>query len=199
MYKKASVLLLAAYIAGCGSTPPADNYYSLVLEAAAEGVAQANSDAEITVNLMRIDLPPFLQSRAMALQTGPNQVRAANHHFWAEPLEDAIAKTLARDLSKTATLLNIERNNRRDASCELRVEFDRFHTSDDGQVLASGRYWLDSANGEQRQEFDVSRRLANGGYANAVSALRDALNSLAEDIGSEIASGDICMAESSEN
>ena len=185
--------LLAICLAGCAATAlPEDSFYSLVLEAADEGAVEAVNDAEIRVDLARIDLPAFLNTRAMALQTGPNQVEVANHHFWAEPLEEAIGKVLVRDIGKETTAVAIDRNGRLNADCELRLEFDRFHGTDDGRVLASGRYWLSSDNGSQRSEFDVSRGLSRSGYGNAVSALRDSLTTLANEIGNEIENGSVC-------
>ena len=193
MCKRAGVVLLVTYLAACGSSPPENTYYSLVLDAAAGGVVQATGDAAINVNLTRIELPTFLESRALALQTGPNQVRSAHSHFWAEPLDEAIAKVLVRDITDAATGIDIDRDEQRKADCELKVEFDRFHATDDARVLASGRYWIASESGSQKQEFDVSQRLASGGYSSAVSTLRDSLRSLAGEISEEIENGGVCQ------
>ena len=178
---------------GCGSTPPEDRYYSLVLEAADDGVIEQTEPADLTVNLSRIDVPVFLNSRAMALQTGANEVEIAQHHFWAEPLDEAIAKVLVRDISQTSSRIDIARDGRREANCELRVEFDRFHATDDGRVLASGRYWVSSASGSAKSEFDVSQRLGSSGYTSAVSTLRRSLGTLAADIAGEIEAAEHCQ------
>ena len=146
------IVALALTVAACGSTPPEDRYYSLVLEAADDGVVETNGNAAITVALGRIDLPAFLDTRAMALQTGQNEIELAQHHFWAEPLDEAIGKVLVRDITESTMNIDIVRSAQVDADCELSVEFDRFHATDDTRVLSSGRYWLASANGSARRD-----------------------------------------------
>ena len=193
MRKTVCVVLLATCLAACGSTPQEDTYYSLVLDAASNAAVWSNDAVDITVNLARIELPSFLDSRAMAMQTGPNEVRAARHHFWAEALDESIAKVLVRDITQSASTVDIERDRRWGADCELSVEFDRFHATDDGRALASGRYWITSEVGSRKREFDVSRRLTVNGYSAAVSTLRESLRSVAGEIAREIDNSGICQ------
>lgn len=189
---KPVLILFLAYVAGCSSTPPEDRYYSLVLDAADDGVAKVNGDARMRVSLSRIDIPEFLESRAMALQTGGNEIQVAQHHFWAERLDEAIAKVLVRDITEAAKSVDIARGNQ-NSYCELRVEFDRFHATGNARVLVSGRYWLSSEEGSERGEFDLSQGLTSSGYASAVSTLRNSLVILAREIGGEIESGTVCQ------
>ena len=197
MRKAVCVVLLATCLWACGSTPQENTYYSLVLDAASSTEVLSNDAVEISVNLARIELPSFLDSRAMAMQTGPNEVRAARHHFWAEALDESIARVLVRDITQSASTVDIERDRRRDADCELRVQFDRFHATDDGRTFASGRYWITSEVGSRKHEFDVLRRLAVSGYSAAVSTLRESLRSVASEIAHEIGNNGICQTAES--
>lgn len=191
-------LALAITLTGCGSTPPEDRYYSLVLQAADEGAVATSESADVVVNLTHIDLPAFLDSRAMVLQTGANEVEIAQHNFWAESLDEAIGKVLVRDIAQSSRRIDIARNTQRDAACELRVEFDRFHATDSGRVLASGRYVLSSGNVTRQSGFDVSQRLSTDGYASAVVALRRSLADLATHIINEVEARDACRPAAAE-
>lgn len=186
------IVLLASVVAACASTPPADTYYSLVLEAADEGAVEPNDDAVSQVVLSMVGLPAFLDSRAMVLQVGPNEVQSAQHHFWAERLDEAIAKVLVRDIMNASDTIFLPNTSQSDGACELRLQFDRFHATDDARVLVSGRYWLRSVNGNASREFDVSQILGTSGYASVVSALRHSLGSLGRELGSQIASNEGC-------
>ena len=79
-----------------------------------------------------------------------------------------------------------------DGVCELRLQFDRFHATDDARVLVSGRYWLRSVDGNASREFDVSQTLDTSGYASAVSTLRRSLGSLGRELGGEIEGNEGC-------
>lgn len=192
------MLIIALFgLAACGSNPVEDHYYSLVL--AADDV-QASSEAETSARLIvgPVQLPEFLNRRGMAMQVGSNQVQTANHHFWAEPLEEAIAKVLVRDIANLAQGLAVDRDAGRwtdTGDCRLRIEFDKFHATDRARVVNSGRYWISSPDSSVKQEFDLSERLPAGGYANAVSALRRSLGTLAAQIAGTIESNPQCIRE----
>ena len=193
MMKPGWLLLLAASVAACGSNPPEDRYYSLVLDAVEAEVPQANGDAAVRVSLNGITLPPYLESRAMALQVGSNEIRVSQNHYWAEPLDEAIAKVLVRDIEKETTTIDVLRYQDGDVDCRLKIEFDRFHATDDARVLVSGRYWLISEEGAAKVIFDNSQSLPSSGYASAVSTLRESLLRLATGIAAAIESAAACQ------
>ena len=90
----------AALAMGCGKKLDVQNhYYSLVLEAADQGLPPQPTDPRARVDLVAVHLPDFLQSRSLVLQVNSNEVIHARHHHWGEPLDLAILKVLARDLS----------------------------------------------------------------------------------------------------
>ena len=73
-----------------------------------------------------------------------------------------------------------------DVACQLEIRFDRFHAAAEGEVLSSGQYSLTVGKHVINREFDVSRELSVGGYANAVTALRLTLEELVGQINAEI-------------
>lgn len=182
-------------LAACSSTPIEDHFYSLVLAADDVAVTPAADNAHARLVVGPVELPDYLDQRGLVIQTGSNQVRAANHHLWAEPLEEAIAKVLVRDISRLASDIIVDREAGRyteSVDCRVRIEFDRFHATSNSKVVSSGRYWVTSAKVETRQEFNTSQTLSADGYAHAVEALRVSLASVAAQISATIASESAC-------
>jgi len=190
----AAIVILCGLIA-CGSTPIEDHYYSLVLAADDSAARAVVSSVNAHLLIGPVELPDFLDQRGIAIQTGSNQVRMANHHFWAEPLEEAIAKVLVRDIARTTSGVSVDRDAGRwsgPGDCRVRIEFDKFHATSDSRVVASGRYWVSSGEEIVRQEFAVSQTLSADGYAHAVAALRESLGMVAEKISATIENNTAC-------
>lgn len=195
MTRSTFVLALVLGLSACGSNPVEDRYYSLVL--AADDASEAiPADAATPVLLVGpVQLPEYLQRRGLALQVGANEIQTANHHFWAEPLDEAIAKVLVRDISSRTGGIVVERDVGRwteAGDCRLRIEFDKFHATDRARVVSSGRYWLSASASAARQEFDMTQTIAADGYAHAVTALRQSLRNLAAQIADDMQSSSAC-------
>jgi len=186
-------------LAACASKPVDDRYYSLVL--AADNVpAPANAeDANAHLIVGPIQLPAYLNNRGLAIQLGSNQIQTANHHFWAEPLEEAISKVLVRDISSRIDGMAVDRDAGRwtvAGDCRLRVEFDKFHATSESRVVSSGRYWISSTGLSVKKEFDMVRVLSADGYTHAVEALRELLGTLAMQITDTIGNNASCSGDS---
>jgi uncharacterized lipoprotein YmbA len=198
MTRNSIVVFLLLGLTACGSNPVEDHYYSLVL-AADDVTAPVDTDqANTRLIVGPVELAEYLTRRGLAMQIGSNQIQMANHHLWAEPLEEAISKVLVRDIANLASGMAVERDAGRwtDAGdCRLRIEFDKFHATDRARVVSSGRYWVSSSDSSVKQEFDVTERLSSGGYDNAVTALRRSLGTLAAQITGTIESNPQCIPE----
>ena len=184
------VLLLG--LAACGSTPVEEHHYSLLLDALNHStpVAEKTTDARLIV--ASIELPEYLRSSNLVMQVADNEVLPARRHFWAEPLDESIRHVLAHDLDRRLEATKVRRGAKSGDGCLLVVEFERFHPTDDARVVVSGYYTLQSAAAPVEREFDVSRSLPEGGYANAVSELRIALGELADGVATQVQSSMDC-------
>ena len=184
------------FFTACGSNPVVqDRYYSLVL--AAEGVAVSGDDERARSRLIvgPIQLPSYLSTRRLPLQVGVNEIESANHHYWAEPLDEAIAKVLTRDIAVRTDGIDVEREAGRwtpENDCRVRLEFDAFHPTSDSRVLTSGRYWVSSEDTSRRHAFNLTRTLTMDGYAHAVDVLRDTLEVLADQISVNVRETSVC-------
>jgi uncharacterized lipoprotein YmbA len=192
------VVIVLLGLMACGSNPVEDHYYSLVLAADDVMVPVRTDEAKAHLIVGPIQLPDYLNRRGLAIQIDSNQIQTANHHFWAEPLEEAISKVLVRDISSLASGVTVDRDAGRwtdSGDCRLRIEFDKFHATDRSRVVSSGRYWVSSADSDFKQEFEVTRTLSADGHANAVAALRRSLGILAAQVTDTIDSNSQCSAE----
>jgi len=181
--------MAVACLAACGSSSTVeDRYYSLVL--AAGSASAAADEGAPTLIVGPIELPRYLGGRGLSMQVGPNQIETANHHFWAEPLDEAIAKVLVRDIAEQTDQFNVERESGRwsgNEDCRVRIDFDAFHPTHQSEVVVRGRYWVISGESSDRADFSLGRELTRDGYANAVDELRRVLQTLAGDISRSVA------------
>lgn len=174
--------LAMACLVGCASGEPVDDrYYSLVLAGSADDVS-APEGAQGRLIVGPVDIPRYLSGRGLSMQVSANQIETANHHFWAEPLDEAMSKVLALEVASRAGDYDVERESGRwtpNAACRVRIEFDAFHPTHQARVAVSGRFWV-IVNGQSvRTEFSLPGRLTADGYSHAVDVLRSTLAELA--------------------
>lgn len=181
------VILVISGLTACASQTTQDNFYSLML--ASEDLTQPVTDEEATGQLIvgPIRLANYLTQPGLAIQTAPNKIQMANHHFWAESLDEAIAKVLVRDISQMTQTLLVDRDVGQwtsEGDCRLRVEFDKFHATNESAVAVAGRYWVHQRGRSRpwKKEFDIQRPLATDGYAHTVQQLRASLDTLAKEM-----------------
>jgi len=184
-------------VSACTSNTIQDTYYSLAPGTAAGSVIPALKQRESRLTLVSITLPKFLQNQNLVMQNGAHTLVPARHHFWAEPLEDGIAKVLVQGITKNASTLQVESNAGRwsaGTNCSLRLEFDSFHATQSGQVISSGRFWLQDTESKSPivQQFNYSDDLLLDGYAQTVSQLQSSLQVLASAIVSAIEDSGVC-------
>lgn len=201
-YSIAFVLLLLS-LSACSSQPAKDQYYSLILQAGDATTSARSGAAKAQLIVGPIQLARYLDQPGLAMQLGANQIRIANHHFWAEPLDEAIGKLLVHDISSQVDEIAVDRDAGRwtdDGDCRLRVEFDRFHATQDSRVVTTGRYWVrDNSSGKStKREFDLVRPLSDDGYSHAVRQLRATIASLSGEIVEHIVETAACAADTAE-
>ena len=124
----ATIGILASLVA-CASNPAQDHYYSLVLASDNELMAINENKADRRMIVGPIQLARYLDQPGLPIQTSESQIQSANHHFWAEALDEAIAKVLVQDIARHIDAVTVERDAGRwtpDTQCRVRLEFDKF-------------------------------------------------------------------------
>lgn len=154
-------------LGGCASTPlPEIRYYLLDTEVAFAEVR--------TITVEQVVVPDYLERSNIVLAVSGSEIRPALFHLWGEPLVDGVRRTLELELN---ALANGEGK-------EVSVVIERFHGSENGTVVLSGRWML--SDGERSGEmygFQIETRQEADGYQSLVAAHVAALRMLAGEIG----------------
>jgi uncharacterized lipoprotein YmbA len=90
-------LVLALALSGCsfGKSPPSHFY---VLNAQEDAPPQP-ADHALVLRITHIGLPRYLDRFEIVTRSGSNELKLADFHRWAEPLEEGIARVLAENLA----------------------------------------------------------------------------------------------------
>ena len=92
----ACLITLVAVAGGCLtlSPPPKAYLLSATAPSAAPGAA-----TNVAVGVGPVAIPAYLDRSPIVVRTGTDEVRLSGDHEWAEPLRDALPRTLGENLS----------------------------------------------------------------------------------------------------
>lgn len=95
-----SVMLLAAtLVAGCAGSGASRFYQLQPLAAGSSNPHPAAAGRSTVVGVGPVSIPEYLDRPQIVTRTVGNELRLAEHHRWAESLEDNFARVLAENLS----------------------------------------------------------------------------------------------------
>jgi uncharacterized lipoprotein YmbA len=188
--KLLSLTLLVMALLGCSSSGPATTYYGLFADKtlAAEFDACANS-----VGIGPVILPGYLKNPAIVSRSEGQQIRVSGYHAWAEPLDDAIARVLANNVSTLCDnhSQGFPWDSRARPELQVRVQI---HQLDGvrGQELsleASIQIFEQGKKAVLKDSAQVKLKHASTGsdYSNYTSAINTLLSKLSNSIAMEIA------------
>lgn len=191
------IVLSSCWLVACSGMPET-NYY--ILSSVPETTLSPESRGDNVLGVGRIVLADYLRQSGVIMQTDNNQIRAAHYHRWGEPLQRGVRRSLAQQLSVTLPEYRIESAQRdeRRLSYRLDVEIERFHATEDGRAVLSGRwtlYRIDDRSILASKRFNLSDTIADSGYPTAVSAQSGLLSALGRGIATSTLSA-VAMGES---
>jgi len=109
--RRSFVLLLcaltSAVLSGCSFLQPhADptRFYVLTGPGASSELAGAGECKRWRVGLRPVEVPGYLQGKAMVVRSGVNEIQFADFDRWAEPLDQGISRVMKEMLSSMATV-----------------------------------------------------------------------------------------------
>lgn len=179
-----TLAVLGLALAACASTPATIEYYRI--DPANSANTAAISDTAKTVVLDAVELPGFLSQPGLVMQSGDNEISISKTHLWAERLDKALPRLLARKLqSRTTEFVFYERDSDWAATTDylVRVRIDNFQPTTAGEVITSGSIQLmDAISGQPSppRNFSYSRDLRTDGYAGAVVQMDQLLGQIAD-------------------
>lgn len=179
-------LLLAGVLAGCASSGPAPQRYTL--PAAAEGhQAVAGAEAEHLLLLRPPRLAHYLDVDGLVMQVDDITLVEARGHQWAEALgrqlERGLRGRLASRLLDTRVMLD-EAGVREPDGLSLRLELDRFQGRHDGLAVIGGQWQLRDAEGRllAMEPLRAETELDDDGYPALVRALGRGWDRVADEL-----------------
>jgi uncharacterized lipoprotein YmbA len=179
-----TLAVLGLALAACASTPATIEYYRI--DPANTGNAAAISDTAKTVVLDTVELPGFLSQAGLVMQSGDHKISISTTHLWAQRLDKALPRLLARKLqSRSTEFVFYQRDSDWVATTDylVRVRIDNFQPTTAGEVITSGSIQLmDAISGQPSppRDFSYSRDLRADGYAAAVVQMDELLGQIAD-------------------
>ncbi len=189
----AALLLLAVMLTGClGKGGTSTRYYLVdaVDYATAEALAQP-----LSVEIMGLHIPQYLEKFQIATRTGDNGIVYADYHQWGEALRKNLIRTLARNLSALLGTTDVGTPlNRSLASPDyrLQVHIDRFEQDVDGHVRLQAHWQVldakvkSAAPATHAAKLESVEAIGKGDFGPMVAAMTDIYGQLAELIADSI-------------
>lgn len=188
------VLLFAAVLllAGCARSVPVI-YYQLTAVGSERQAAVAPQRAEALIGIGPISLPEYLDRPQIVSRLSANRLQLADHHRWAGPLGDNIArvvqKNLARALGSEGVVL-YPWGLSLPVDQQISIEILRCEADEGGKVQFEALWTMIDREGKvllpQRRSSQRIRVAPPADYDRKVAALSEALAGFAEEIATEI-------------
>lgn len=185
------MLSLVAALLGCSSAEVPETHFYLFR---ADAPLQPNG-SDLVVGIGAVDIAAYLNRSEVLMQVGPQELRPARHHRWAEPLDRNVQRYL-RDRLAAALGNEVLMSARSRESWDLQIDVvvEEFHGSASGQSLLRASYVVRrtaAPDDVQRGRVGLSESHARDGY----SALVDAQSRLLDAMALRIAADVRAMAE----
>ena len=187
-----AVLAVVGLLAGCTATQPT-SFYTLA-PVTGQGVEKRAADG-LVIGLGPITLPQYLDRPGIVTREGANQMRLAELHQWAEPLEPLLTRIMAEDLYALLDASDvIPIPQRGDVPLDRVVEVDigRFDADAAGQVVLDARWRIYQGDNETLLASGRSQVTEQGApvpdYTAIVAAMSRAVGQASEEIARAIAS-----------
>jgi len=169
----------AAFAVGCASAPAERTHYLLRYDAPPSA---GETPRAVEVGLAPVSVAAYLAQPGVVVETGPNEVRPAQAHLWAEPLSDGLTLYLRAAIAAHlgAEVGGLASGEGRTGS-RVEVFVEQLHGTMGGDALLVARFVLVSAGGGAPREFRFARSLPleRAGYAALIDAEEQLVDQLA--------------------
>jgi len=177
----ATIILLCALMAGCGTTAPPRYYTLATVPPGAGAPATAVTPARIVVG--PVNLPDYLDRRPIVTRDSAYAVHLATNDYWAAPLQDTVPRILVADLSARLPADRVESFPELASDYRIAVDIDRFDTDADGLATLTARwriYGKTGAQALQSGEVTLQQQGDAADYQAGTAALSATLGDLAD-------------------
>lgn len=186
-------LSLMGVLAGCASSGPATQYYSLFPDKnACSNMPAPDIDKATSLGIGPVILPEYLDYPSVVSLTESSQVRVAGYHAWAGNLAEAIDRVMVENVSTCLGMDNVWKfpwDTRTRPNHQVRVVLEEFSGIRGGEVTMVAKWTLLDKRGENliamgKESFTVNTSDAR--IDTYVQALNQLLNQTSEAIAQKI-------------
>jgi len=181
----ATVLTLTAFVAACGTTPPARFY---TLNAAS---APAATTSNLSVSVGPVSVPAIVDRPQIVVSTGANQVALDDFNQWASPLQNNIARVVAENLAAMLGTPRVTLSSQSlgaDAAYRAVIEVQRFESTP-GEAAIFDAVWTVRRSRDGATQIgrtNVREASPEAGYAALAAAHSRAVARLSQDIANAV-------------
>ncbi|HEV2976337.1 MAG TPA: PqiC family protein [Casimicrobiaceae bacterium] len=177
----AALCAVAAFAAGCSSTPPS-SFYTLSRTAAPAAPA-----SQLSVVVGPVSIPAIVDLPQMVVSTGPNQVQIDEFHRWASPLASDISRVVAENLVVmlgTPRVSQFQQALNAPADYFVAIEVQAF-VSEPGEAATLNAVWVVRRTKDGKTDTGrtaLREPASDKGYDALVAAHSRALSRMSQDI-----------------
>ena len=180
---KVASLLLVVLLAGCASQAIEPSYY-LMRSKQNLDTRQLNPSRDFSVGTVVI--ASYIDQPGLLIETADGEIRAAQHHKWAEPVYEGVRNQLTIEIgqAKGEDVLPASLGN---TPIILDIRIDQLHGTNDGKARLVAYWWL--RRGKEvlsAYQFSEEQPLAADGYPALVAAEEALFAQLAKKIASTL-------------
>jgi uncharacterized lipoprotein YmbA len=199
MMKRAAFFLITTFflgavmvaLGGCaGTTQPSKFYILSALPQPEASALMTIENADALIGIGPINLPAYLNRSQIVTRASDNELKLAEFHLWAEPLNDNIARVLMESLSDllNTNKITVWRAGNR-ATYQITLDVVRFDVGSDGNAVLNVFWAIYGQDGmgklfNKKSIFRVPA--GSGDYQAIVAAQNRAIMELSREIASAI-------------
>ncbi|NRA53251.1 MAG: membrane integrity-associated transporter subunit PqiC [Gammaproteobacteria bacterium] len=180
------ISLLTLLSAGCSSVKPALTFYQL----SPPPITQQVELTSATLIIEPVTLVDYLKRPNLLLERQSGQLYVTKYQLWAEPLDQAIARTLVNHLNQSQQDFRAQSHlvTRCLKRCfRLKLFVEQFYPTERGTAVFTGKYQLFQQDKlVSQQDFNWQQDQANDGYGAAVNSLYKLTVKLASQIQQQV-------------
>lgn len=190
--QRLSLLILAMFVvvmSGCGTTPPS-SFYMLEPMATREASTATDRRDDVHIGIGPVEFAEYLERTQIVTRTDSAEVRLADTHRWAEPLNKNFGRVLAQNLS---ILMNTDKTSLHPSRNWSEIDFQvlvnvwQFDASKEGEVTLVANWSIRVKGGTELLSMKKSTYSANVGVTATYSDIAQALSKTIELLSREIA------------
>ena len=180
-------LLMAAALAGCGTSPP-ERFYTLASEPAPALSAGTTANG-VSIIVGPVSVPELVDRPQFVVRSGANRVEIAEQSRWAAPLKHEIPRVIADHLARFIEGARTTTSaSRAVAAADYRVTIDikRFDSAPGDGATIEAAWIVKGRDGASLEGRSLAREVSGGSFEALVQAHSRALTTVSRDIADAI-------------